>query len=257
MNMTMEECNEMSERLRKLADKYETHAFLIDDPSCFMHRYKETRDVEIVALVAAALAFGKRSEILSHIELFLKMMDGDTPSNWIKSGKFRNFLPDRKESFYRIFTYRNLLYMCEALRVVLNSFGSLGACMEDAYRKGECELHQGRLASVLSSRFPLEAAPLISKGETSANKRLNLFLRWMVRDNSPVDLGLWTWYPKAELLMPLDTHVVAVANQFGLLQSKCASLAQAVKLTNFMKKVFPDDPVKGDFALFGYGVTSI
>ena len=246
----------IAEKLRRLAAKYETSGFLMDDPSGFMHRYKKTRDVEIVALVAAALAFGKRSEILSHIERFLGMMDGDTPSNWIKSGKFRNLLPDNNQSFYRIFTYRNLRCMCEALRVILNLFGSLGACMEDAYRKGECELHQGRLASVLSSRFPLEASPLISKGETSANKRLNLFLRWMVRDNSPVDLGLWTWYPKTELLMPLDTHVVAVANQFGLLQSKCASLAQAVKLTDFMKKVFPDDPVKGDFALFGYGVAN-
>ena len=108
---------------------------------------------------------------------------------------------------------------------------------------------------MIGCHFPDECSPLISKGEDSANKRLNLFLRWMVRDNSPVDLGLWKWYPKTELLMPLDTHVVAMAKAFGFLSAKGgATLSQAIRLTDIMSSFFPDDPLKGDFALFGYGI---
>ena len=245
----------LAEKVRELASKYEKREFLMGDPSVFMHRYSSVKDKEIVALVAAALAFGKRSEILSHIEAFLAFMGNESPSVWLLKGKYEDFLPDSKRSFYRIFTYGNLRCMCNALKGILSQFGSLGTCLEQDYRNGECDRHKGRLAVVLASHFPEECSPLISKGEDSANKRLNLFLRWMVRTGSPVDLGLWSWYPATELLMPLDTHVVSVAKEFGFLSGKgSASLSQAIKLTEIMKTFFPDDPLKGDFALFGYGI---
>ena len=246
---------DLAEKVRKLALNYERREFLMGDPSVFMHRYSSARDKEIVALVAAALAFGKRSEILSHIERFLSFMGNESPSDWLLKGKYEDFLPDSKSSFYRIFTYGNLRSMCKALKGILSQFGSLGACLEQDYRNGECPRHKGRLAVVLAGHFPEECSPLISKGEDSANKRLNLFLRWMVRGDSPVDLGLWHWYPATELLMPMDTHVVSVAKEFGFLSGKCgASLSQAIRLTEIMKTIFPDDPLKGDFALFGYGI---
>lgn len=86
-----------------------------------------------------------------------------------------------------------------------------------------------------------------------------MFLRWMVRDNSPVDLGLWTWYPKQDLLMPLDTHVMQEATNLELIppaqsgKPRAASLKTAVQLTECLRQVFPDDPVRADFALFGLG----
>jgi uncharacterized protein (TIGR02757 family) len=84
-----------------------------------------------------------------------------------------------------------------------------------------------------------------------------MFLRWMVRDNSPVDLGLWAdIIDKRTLIMPLDTHVMQEANRLGLLESKTASMSTALKLTEKLRSVFPDDPLKGDFALFGIGVSS-
>jgi uncharacterized protein (TIGR02757 family) len=111
------------------------------------------------------------------------------------------------------------------------------------------------LAAVIADSFSEVCKPLISNGKTSANKRLNLFLRWMVRRNSPVDTGLWDWYPQSELLMPLDTHVVAVAKEFGLVeQNATPNLKLAIRLTDIMSKIFPGDPMKGDFALFGHGV---
>ena len=111
------------------------------------------------------------------------------------------------------------------------------------------------MAAVIADSFPEACKPLISNGKTSANKRLNLFLRWMVRQNSPVDLGLWDWYPASELLMPLDTHVVAVAKAFGLVaENATPNLKLAIQLTDIMSEIFPGDPLKGDFALFGHGI---
>ncbi len=248
---------EMAARIRELAAQYEKREFIMSDPSLFMHRYAERRDVEIVALVAAALAFGKRSEILSHIETFLSFMGGESPSEWLLSGKYKEAFPDSEKSFYRIFTFRSIRLMCESLANIIAEHGSLGECLEKEYKDGACRCHPGRLATLLAEHFPEGCSPLIAKGEQSANKRLNLFLRWMVRSDSPVDLGLWTWYPASELIMPLDTHVVAVAKQFGLLKG-CggASLRQAIALTDILKTVFPNDPLKGDFALFGYGVSN-
>ena len=256
----MEKCDfeysvALAERMKALAAKYETQDFILVDPSKFMHRYCDVRDKEIVALLAAALAFGKRSEILSHIEKLLEYMDGKKPSQWILDSNYEEIIPDNCKSFYRIFTYRSILLAFRAIKGILENYGSLGKCFEQDYRNGECCRHKGRLASVIGTHFPNECSPLISKGEDSANKRLNLFLRWMVRDNSPVDLGLWKWYPKTELLMPLDTHVVAMAKAFGFLSAKGgATLNQAIKLTEIMTRFFPDDPLKGDFALFGYGI---
>ena len=81
-----------------------------------------------------------------------------------------------------------------------------------------------------------------------------MLLRWLVRGNSPVDLGLWTWYSKENLLMPLDVHVMRQANELGLIKSKSANLKTAQELTKKMKEIFPDDPLRGDFALFGYDI---
>ena len=245
----------LKRRIRALAEKYESPEFLMGDPGSFMHRYSEVRDIEVVAFFAACLAFGKRSEILSHIEKLLQMMGNQSPSDWLRSGSYRDSLPDSPASFYRIFSYRSLHLACKTLGGILEQHVTIGDCLKGEFLRGECRNHPGRLATLLASRFPEGCSPLVPKGEQSANKRLNLFLRWMVRCDSPVDLGLWPWYPASELIMPLDTHVLAVARQFGLMPSNAsADLKHAIALTEAMKQIFPKDPVKGDFALFGYGI---
>lgn len=109
------------------------------------------------------------------------------------------------------------------------------------------------LLSVLSSAFT--NCRLVPKGEESAKKRLCLFLRWMVRDNSPVDLGLWKWFNKADLVIPLDVHVIKISVKLGLLPAtSSASLVSALRLTYLMRSLFPSDPARADFALFGLGV---
>lgn len=101
----------------------------------------------------------------------------------------------------------------------------------------------------------LQRSHIVPRNTLSSCKRLCMFLRWMVRNDSPVDLGLWSEIiDKRTLIMPLDTHVIQEANRLGLITSKSTSMKAANKLTAIMLDIFPEDPLKGDFALFGYGV---
>lgn len=109
------------------------------------------------------------------------------------------------------------------------------------------------LDQLVSQAFP--TAAIVPKGKNSANKRIHMFLRWMVRTNSPVDLGIWSWYPQSELLIPLDVHVMEEGINLGLLPPNAkASRKTAVELSAKLSQVFPGDPTRGDFALFGLGV---
>ena len=109
------------------------------------------------------------------------------------------------------------------------------------------------LDQLVSKAFPKSA--IVPKGKNSANKRIHMFLRWMVRTNSPVDLGIWSWYPKSELLIPLDVHVMQEGINLGLLPPNAkASRKTAAELSQKLAQAFPGDPTRGDFALFGLGV---
>jgi len=131
------------------------------------------------------------------------------------------------------------------------------SCRTDLAADGA--LPQGRKASALAAVEALcrhfGTSAVVPKDASSACKRLCMFLRWMVRDSSPVDLGLWTdFIDKRSLIVPLDTHVLTEASALGLIHSRNASMSSALRLTSTLATIFPDDPLKGDFALFGYGV---
>ena len=120
-----------------------------------------------------------------------------------------------------------------------------------------CDKENGQsphLADIISQSFP--KSKIVPKGKSSANKRIHMFLRWMVRQNSPVDLGLWSWYSPADLLIPLDVHVMQEGQKLGLISEKAtASRKTAIELTEKMKEIFPGDPARADYALFGLGVS--
>ena len=107
---------------------------------------------------------------------------------------------------------------------------------------------------IISEGF--EKSSIVPKGKNCANKRVHMFLRWMVRQNSPVDLGLWKWFNSCDLIIPLDTHVLQEAAKLGLIPEKStASLKTAKLITEKLKGIWADDPCKGDFALFGLGIS--
>ncbi|MBR1911435.1 MAG: TIGR02757 family protein [Treponema sp.] len=274
----------LSQKLIHLADTYETKSFLEKDPSQFMHNYTDTADMEVAAFIAANLAFGRRDQILVHVRSILDAA-GSSPSQWIRDGRFTDFFLESDTSFYRMFSHRHMRLFCATLQQILQAHDSLGsffqqqytaqckmhnACMHNAYthpntpdkNSSFLSAHSGAplLSSIISDAFPAQC-PVVAHGKDSACKKIHMFLRWMVRDNSPIDVGLWShWYKKTDLLMPLDTHVMQQSARLGLLPLTkagtipAASLKTAVILTDAVREAFPDDPVRADFALFGMGV---
>lgn len=235
--------------LRLLAKHYETAAFLEGDPSSLMHKVEGAENMEATAFLAAMLSFGNRKQFMQKAErVVFSFASGDTAA-WIRNGAFaREFPSGSKDCFYRFYTLGDMREFFEAYRAIMRSFGSLGALARGMKaRTGE------EAMKAVCDAFPVKVVP---KYGASANKRVAMFLRWMVRGSSPVDLGLWQdFIDKRTLLMPLDTHVVQQAKRLGLLtDGATASLSTARRLTAKLAEVFPEDPLLADFALFGYGV---
>ncbi len=247
--------------LISLADEYETSDFIKNDPSFFMHQFDSAADKEISAFISASLAFGRRSQILLHAE---KIFDdcakkNESPSNWILNSSYKDFFEDSDKSFYRMFTHSSMILMCDTLKNILTENKTLGDFFKTKYNQNKDEASYRHLCFEIASAFSGDCN-IIPRTDSTCAKRINMFLRWMVRDNSPVDLGLWTWFSKENLLMPLDIHVMQQSTNLGLLDTsssgkiRSANYKTCVELTGKMKKIFPQDPVKADFALFGLGV---
>jgi len=249
---------QLAEKLIELACKYESADFLKKDPSQFMHRFNNVRESEAVAFIAANLAFGRREQILSHVEQILEAA-GRTPVDWILSQKYKDFFPENEVSFYRMYTNTDMRLFFDGLRSILEKGETIGSYFKEKWAETIKSSFQERqkiyLHQVIASSFSADCK-LLPHSKDSAAKKVNMLLRWLVRDNSPVDLGLWTWFSKKDLLMPLDTHVMQQSNELGLINSKSANLKTALELTKKVTEVFPSDPVKADFALFGLGVAS-
>lgn len=240
----------LSEKLKTLASKYEVSSFCNEDPSQFLRWYDEKTDVECCSFIAAMLSFGSRTQFIPKIRQIMQTADKSSGciSKWLLEGRFHSDFtspdgnPDKK--FYRFYSYADMCTFFEDFSEVLKAYGSLGNAMQKKKEMGTGDI---------SSFFPHSA--IVPHGRTSANKRLHMFLRWMVRPNSPVDLGIWTFLSPAELVIPLDVHVLQESQKLGLLPPNAKpSFKTAVALTDELKKIWPDDPCKGDFALFGLGV---
>ena len=236
--------------LAALAGKYETPSFLDGDPSRFMHQVEGDANREATAFLASSLSFGSRSQFLPKIAQLVEAAGGDV-AGWIGSGAFACDLPQGcGECFYRFFTKGSLHSFLEAYRRLLDEYGTLGAYIS---RTASGDGYEA--VKAICRRFGETGGGLIPKDARSACKRICMFLRWMVRSGSPVDLGLWSGaIDRRTLVMPLDTHVLRQSVRLGLLSSATASMSAARRLTSALAEVFPDDPLKGDFALFGYGV---
>ncbi len=231
--------------LRELAEKYETPSFIEGDPSFWMHQVSGAANQEAMAFVAQALAYGSRAQFMPKIGWLLERSGGDM-DRWIRSGAFKEDLPAGSSAcYYRLYTVADIHAFLEAYRRLLDDYGTLGAYV------GSCSTLE---AVGAITRWFGDTAP-VPKDTSSACKRVCMFLRWMVRDGSPVDLGLWaSEIDKRTLIMPMDTHVLQQSVRLELLSSKTASMSAALRLTARLAQIFPEDPLKGDFALFGEGV---
>ena len=163
----------------------------------------------------------------------------------------RDFGPNDRRCFYRFFTYATINSFLSAYREIMEEHGTLGEFVRSA-AQGDA----AKAVEAICAKFrALGSDAVIPKDPKSACKRVCMFLRWMVRSDSPVDLGLWSEFiDRRTLVIPLDTHVLQEAGKLGLVKSANASMCAAKRLTAALAEVFPDDPARGDFALFGAGV---
>lgn len=171
-----------------------------------------------------------------------------------------------EKKYYRFYSYADMLCLFKELGELIKNYGSLGEyCRinyEKAFANQKRETSKNKLlppgvllSQVLSGAFPESA--IVPKGKSSANKRIFMYLRWMVRQNSPVDKGLWSWFSPADLIIPLDVHVMQESEKMELIPPEsAANLKTAVQLTKKLCEIWPNDPVRADFALFGLGVDS-
>jgi uncharacterized protein (TIGR02757 family) len=237
--------------LRHLAAKYETKDFLQNDPSWFMHQVLGRENQEVMAFIASVLSYGKRELFFPKLHFMLKASRFQ-PYRWVKEALFRRDIGDNEQCFYRLYNNHMMLQFLDTLQKIIIAYGSLGAFAKSlAVNHTALEVLNG-----LSDYFLAQGIKgMVPSPRTSVAKRPCMFLRWMVRDGSPVDLGLWAdFIDKRTLFIPLDTHVMQEATRLGLIKNKSASWHTVVQLTDSLRNIFPDDPAKGDFALFGVGI---
>lgn len=243
---------ETKELLTSYADQYETYSFINGDPSWFMHQVSGPENQEAMAFIASSLSYGSRKQFMQKIQMILDWSRGDV-DNWVRSGEFEKHIKENdKLCFYRLYTYGTMNKFLRAYRNLLTEYSTLG----DYVRRNASD-GLSAVEAICSYFSKQGISVVIPKDTQSACKRVCMFLRWMVRDNSPVDLGLWAdFIDRRTLIIPMDTHVLQQSVHIGLLRSKTATMSTARRLSESLAEIFPGDPLKGDFALFGYGVNN-
>jgi uncharacterized protein (TIGR02757 family) len=250
----------MKEAIRQLlidyANRFETEAFIEGDPSWFMHQVEGRLNQETMAFIASCLSYGARRQFLPKIQSLLTDSNKH-PYEWVRSGAYKETIPDNKQCFYRLYNNHTMYVFMQALQQLITTYGSIGEFAAHYAGMG-CKTNGDALNVLIamSDYFKHRGITgIVPRPITSLCKRPCMFLRWMVRDSSPVDLGLWTnIIDKASLYIPLDTHVMQTARRLGIVTTRTASWATTVALSHEMAKIFPGDPARGDFALYGADV---
>ncbi len=216
---------------------YHRADFIQSDPVQFPHRYTLKQDIEVSGLLTAIMSFGNRKQILKKADELHGLM-GDSPYQYVLSCQWEKDFPSgATNSFYRMLSYADFYGYFRRLYIAYTQFESL----EEAL--------------MLYPGIPMEKlCAFLEVSAKSPQKKLIMFLRWMIRRDSEVDLGIWESFDRRDLIVPLDTHVCRVAHYFKLTDTETFSLKNARQITAALATVFPDDPCLGDFALFGLGV---
>jgi uncharacterized protein (TIGR02757 family) len=246
--------------LRDLLDEkvrfYNCPSFIESDPIYIPHLFNKRQDIEIAGLFAAVFAWGQRKTIINKCRELIKMMDG-APYDFITNHTTKDLRP--MEAFrHRTFNATDALYFIHFLKM----YYAKNSSMENLFISvnGQ-EPVEAALINFHRSFFSLPEAPgrtrkhIPTPERKSTCKRMNMYLRWMVRDDHQgVDFGIWKRIKMKDLICPVDIHVDRIARKLSLVQRKQTDWATALELTRNLRKLDPEDPVKYDFALFGMGV---
>ncbi len=256
-------------RLKPLLDAVADDRPWIDrvrfDPVEFPHRYVDPRDIEVVALLSASLAYGRADLFKPKIESVLSKL-GKRPANRLKSLEVGELNSVLDGFVYRFNLPADVGVLLMGMGACLREHGSLEATFLEARRTSG----DNRAALSTFARTIRDAAPraeivrvlgktrgldhLLPVGNGAA-KRLSLYLRWMVRGPDAIDFGIWTRVKPAELVIPLDTHIARLSTWLGLTSRQTQGWAMAEEITESLRHLEPDDPVRYDFSLCHFGMS--
>jgi uncharacterized protein (TIGR02757 family) len=234
--------------------KYNQSGFIPNDPIQIPHLFTEKEDIEISAFLSASIAWGQRPVIIRNAKRMMELMEY-APADFVRHCSESDLLvfDDFK---HRTFQSVDLKFFIRALQYLYQNLGGL----EGVFTKGFEQDAKNALQSFNHHFMAVEHLPRSEKhisnpAKGSASKRLNMFLRWMVRkDEAGVDFGLWEAIPMSKLMLPLDVHTARVGRGLGLLSRKQNDWKAVEEITASLRELNPNDPIKYDFALFGYGV---
>ena len=239
----------IAEKLWNWAERYNNPRYFEEDPIAFPRRFAaqlnpvepklgfggdavqvSLQDVEIAAVFAAHLAWGRRAMIVRDCSRLFDEMNWH-PYDYVMAGDWRN----DNTSLHRTVKWSEIAKICRRLKDFYSGANSL------------------EILSAEEMRVKIYGQ---KEDPKAANKKIWMLRRWMVRDDGRVDLGLWKSSDKRDLVIPLDVHVYRQATELGLTKRRAKDILTARDITDSFRELFPDDPVKGDFALFGYGVNN-
>lgn len=254
-------------RLDKLYAAFDLK-FLSPDPLEFVHKFKKPEDREVVGLIASSLAYGQVERILESIRNVLEKMDNQ-PYGFVV-----NFNPKRDAKKFDGFVYRfntgkDIACLVYFAKQMIEESGSIGGFFLKEYNKTDTDI-KNALISFSERTLSLDSSPIYGKKNLPKNagvrfffpspedgspcKRLNLYLRWMVRNGDNLDFGLWKGVSPDKLIIPLDTHIARISQNIGLTKRKSPDWKMAEEITENLKRLDAKDPVKYDFALCRLGI---
>jgi uncharacterized protein (TIGR02757 family) len=244
--------------LNNMVIQYNQPSFIQNDPVCIPHQFSKLQDIEIMGFFAAIFAWGNRATIINKCNELIARMD-KAPHDFVLNHSPKD-LKKLVGFKHRTFNDTDLLYCISFFNHWYTRHNSLEPAFSDHLSTRHTNVEMA-LNGFRRTFFSLDDIPgrtqkhVASPMQNSACKRINMYLRWMVRkDQKGVDLGLWKQIKPSQLICPLDLHVQRVAHKLGLLQRTQSDWKAAIELTENLKQLDKSDPVKYDFALFGLGV---
>ncbi|AQQ08704.1 hypothetical protein L21SP3_00493 [Sedimentisphaera cyanobacteriorum] len=254
----MNNTEKLKEILEGLYQKYNTAEFISSDPVMFVHRYSEREDMEIAAFIASSLAYGRVAQVKKSVDDLLSRM-GKSPREFIDSFD-RNQAAKLSGFKHRFNTGKDFVMLFNAFKELLDEFGSLENAFNRCTEKNDPDVIPAltKFTHLLKERAGGHKTRglgylLANPGSNSPCKRLNMFLRWTVRNDS-VDPGPWEKIGAEKLIIPLDTHLIRLCRIIGLHKSKNPTMQTAKEVTEKFALICPEDPVKYDFALSRIGI---
>ncbi len=255
--MTDHEFTDLRDLLECESARINSVDFIAEDPVQFPRLFDDKRDIEIMSLLASTIAWGNRKMICRNVGRLVSLME-HAPYAYLMDRGYEELDPEA--NIHRTFFNRNLQHYLSGLRLIYSTYGSLEdfaastGVADDEYPAWR--LAKGLNAKIAEANGVADSRCLPQNLDVSALKRLNMALRWLVRDDGIVDLGVWKVLTPAQLYIPYDVHVQNTSRAFGLVERKAVDKRAVAELTGNLRLFDASDPVKYDFALFGLGIES-